>query len=271
MLRRIRPAIVMAGFVSAAILLGCEGKTMPTDVDPEVAAALSRLAQERVFFGHQSVGANILDGVRELADAAGVEISISALSADPASDVQIVESLIGRNNHPDEKISEFARMLSSTSVAGSDLALMKFCFVDTGYEMSADEIFSAYVSEMERLEAQYPDITFIYVTMPLTSLQRGPRAWVKQVLGMELVGREDNVDHERFNALLRQAKADTGRLFDLAAVESTHPDGTREEVEWQGTLYPALIADYTDDGGHLNETGRRVVAEQLILFLARVD
>ncbi|MCK4517076.1 MAG: hypothetical protein KAU31_17580, partial [Spirochaetaceae bacterium] len=127
-----------------------------------------------------------------------------------------------------------------------------------------------YVPEMERLEAEYPDTTFVYVTMPLMSEERGIKERVKQLLGRESPGREGNVERNRFNDMLREAKGSTGQLFDIAAIESTRPDGTRETFNLNGKAYEAMISAYTTDGGHLNELGRRIVAEELVLFLAHL-
>ena len=55
--------------------------------------------------------------------------------------------------------------------------------------------------------------------------------------------------------------------FDLALVESTRPDGTREFFYRKGVSYSALTPAYSDDGGHLNNEGRRHVAERLLVFL----
>ena len=41
-----------------------------------------------------------------------------------------------------------------------------------------------------------------------------------------------------------------------------------ETFEKDGRTYYALAPLYTNDGGHLNETGRKVVAEKLLYFLA---
>jgi lysophospholipase L1-like esterase len=37
-----------------------------------------------------------------------------------------------------------------------------------------------------------------------------------------------------------------------------------------GKTYYHLVPDYTNDGGHLNETGRKLVAEQLLLTIAAI-
>ena len=38
---------------------------------------LKTIAQERIYFGHQSVGKNVLDGLQELSAAAGVPLKIA--------------------------------------------------------------------------------------------------------------------------------------------------------------------------------------------------
>jgi lysophospholipase L1-like esterase len=39
-------------------------------------------------------------------------------------------------------------------------------------------------------------------------------------------------------------------------------------VAWKGQDVPALVPDYTEDGGHLNTVGRQRVARALVAFLA---
>ena len=63
---------------------------------------------------------------------------------------------------------------------------------------------------------------------------------------------------------------DERRRSDLAGVESTHPDGTRESFTSRGKDYFALVPSYSHDGRHLNEPGRRAVAEALLVFLANL-
>ena len=75
---------------------------------------------------------------------------------------------------------------------------------------------------------------------------------------------------ERFNELMRTTYADREPVFDLAAVESTRPDGSREVLDVGGSRAYALVSAYASDGSHLNEAGRRRVAEELLVFLARL-
>jgi len=70
---------------------------------------------------------------------------------------------------------------------------------------------------------------------------------------------------------MRQEYQENGNLFDIAEIESTLPDGSKVTYDYMGNTYYALAPQYTNDGGHLNEAGRRiVVAQQLLLFLARL-
>ena len=51
-------------------------------------------------------------------------------------------------------------------------------------------------------------------------------------------------------------------------METTWPDGQRLVVEKEGKGFLAMVPLYTDDGGHLNGTGRLEAAEQLLDVLA---
>lgn len=237
----------------------------PMSISPDVIARVSEL---RLFFGHQSVGANILDGLLEL----GIpnrDIRGDGESA-TSGNVPIQHAFVGRNEHPEEKITDFAEMVNSGELGEIDVAMLKFCYVDAGNELGAQEIFERYVEEMETLESRHPDTVFVYMTMPLTSPRGGLKSLVKRVLGMETPGREENIERNRFNQLLRNAKGESDRLFDIAQIESTHTDGTQEKFTFEGETYQALVPEYTYDGGHLNDYGRSIVATKLVEFLAQL-
>ncbi len=72
-------------------------------------------------------------------------------------------------------------------------------------------------------------------------------------------GPAENVARERLNALIRREYAG-GHLFDLAAVESTAPDGSRAAGTYEGQRYYRLYDGYASDSGHLNGEGARVAA-----------
>ena len=72
----------------------------------------------------------------------------------------------------------------------------------------------------------------------------------------------NNINRNQFNEILRKEYEGKAPIFDLAKIESTYPDGK--------TSY-SMVPDYTYDGGHLNETGRKKAAEQLLVLLANIS
>lgn len=264
--------MLVVALVLFAGLISCREQHMNTTPDATVVAGLERLQQMRVFFGHRSVGRNILDGIEDLSDATGVSIDVresddAAVAAGSAH--TILHTGIGENGRPQSKIDHFARLMRSGLAEEVDVAFMKFCYVDSQGDMSPEEIFESYVDEMEKLEAEFPDTMFLYVTMPLRAPRTDIKGRIKMLLGMESRGREDNVPRHRFNELLRDAKAGTGRLFDLARAEATGQGGGHETFRQDGEVYEAMYPAYSSDGGHLNEYGRGVVAAELAKSLSR--
>jgi lysophospholipase L1-like esterase len=67
---------------------------------------------------------------------------------------------------------------------------------------------------------------------------------------------------------MRAEYGSTGRLVDVAALESTTPDGRRVSGTADGQDYFALYEGYASDNGHLNATGGQVVAQGLLSVLA---
>jgi lysophospholipase L1-like esterase len=90
------------------------------------------------------------------------------------------------------------------------------------------------------------------------SRERGLKPFVKRFLGRPVQGYADNVTRERLNDLLRAEYEGSGRLFDIARLESAGSEVNRR-----------LRDDFTDDGGHLNEKGRTMIGAQLMGFLAK--
>lgn len=234
--------------------------------DASLHAALERIAAERIFFAHQSVGANILDGMKQLAAAEGVALRIaevpkaSAISRDTLGHLFVPE-----NGAPLQKLENFRAALDGASV---DVALLKFCYVDIDAATDAGALFERYRATLGDLRRKNPRTVFIHVTLPLTTEQTGWKAWAKQALGRAPHGTVENLRRQEYNAMLRKAYAGREPLFDLARIESIAPDGRLVTVSWNGRRAPALAPEYTDDGGHLNERGRLRVARELVRVLA---
>lgn len=230
----------------------------PNDAAAEVSdGELERAADQRVFFGHMSVGNNIISGMRSVYAEHGVapprfvEADVGEVPG-VGEGGAFVHTLIGENRHPYRKLDNFEAMLRAGLAEQVDVALVKFCYIDLRWDSDVDRLFDEYKQTMDELEADYPDVRFVHVTAPLTTGPYGIKDHIKQV-----IGRNDNANRERYNERLREVYGD-GQLLDLAALEGTAPDGTRK-----GELY----GGYSSDGAHLNETGASLAAVQFVKML----
>jgi hypothetical protein len=214
---------------------------------------LQSIRNLKVYFGHQSVGGNVLDGLREIEKESG-------------GGPLMTDSLIGQNGEPEGKCEDFTRKIAALPEL-PDVALMKFCYIDFDQTTDEAKLFARYAATLDGLQAKYPSVTFVPVTTPLTILSPAWKRTVKRLLGSVDAASAVNAKRAEFNRLM--AKHYAGRtLFDLARTESTRPDGTRNEFAWNGQTAYSLVDAYSSDGGHLNEVGRRTAAEQLIHTLA---
>lgn len=234
---------------------------------PLVADALERVSEKRIYFGHQSVGLNIMDGINDIVkEYQGVRLRILK-TEDPLAfnSPVLAHSMIGENENPLSKINAFVRSMDSGIGGKAEVAFFKFCYVDITRNTDVDKLFSAYKTAMLRLREQYPNTQFVHVTAPLSVSLPSIKGWIKSMLGRE----DNNIRKQAFNEMLRREYGGSGRLFDLAAIESTYPDGRKASFTSRGSTYYALVPDYTNDEGHLNEVGRRRMAEHLLTFLSK--
>ncbi len=240
-------------------------------VSKEIGSNLRELAASRIYFGHHSVGDNMLSGLELIAAEEGVS-GIHVVDLDSTSDPELpgaffAHSRVGRNMDPKSKVDDFARRLRGGLPAKPDLAFMKFCYVDLDPNSDVPEIFDYYRSTLDRLGAEFPDVRLPHATIPLMTRQLGLKNRIKLLLGRDLWRDEANIKRWEFNDLLRRTH-DESRIIDVARAESTNADGTRERFAKAGKEYYSLSPAYTDDGGHLNETGQRRVAAEMLRVLA---
>jgi hypothetical protein len=241
------------------------------DADPKLRSDLERVAQRRIYFGHQSVGSNLLDGVKQLAEKAGVSVRVvEAPSASGVPPATFGHTPVARNGDPFQKLQSFEQAMGQQP-AGLDIALVKFCYVDIGADTDAKALFARYHATMDDLKAKHPGTTFVHITAPLTIAQSGLKASLKNLIGRVPYGVIENQRREEYNALLRQAYQGREPIFDLARAESTAPDGSAVTVEWKGSFSPAMAPVYTDDGGHLNAAGKLRAARDLVSVLASIQ
>jgi hypothetical protein len=230
------------------------------------------LATKRIFFGHQSVGANIMEGVADVVrdePRIGLRVAGGEGALDGAGGI-FAHGPVGRNGDPGLKTDDFARRIEGQFRGKVDVAFHKYCYVDVTGTTDVAAVFDHYRKTMARLRDEFPGVVFVHVTTPLVRVGSGPRAALKRLLGRDPGRYGDNFARERFNDLMRSAYLGKEPLFDLAAIESTRPDGRRETIRSGERSGHALVAAYTTDNAHLNEVGRRRVAEELLVFLARL-
>jgi hypothetical protein len=269
--RTSRENVVLATAMALAVLAGgARGPVRAAEGDAALRLELEGVARQRILFGHQSVGGNVLDGIRDLAARLGVSVRITETETVGAvGPSTLAHAWVGENGYPVRKLEAFERAFGPAP-ATVQIALVKFCYADITAETNVESLFGRYRATINRLQAKHPATTFVHVTVPLTDVQTGPKALVKWLLGRPPYGALENMRREEYNALLRQAFAGREPVFDLARVESTAPDGTAVSTEWKGRRTAILASAFTDDGSHLNEAGRVRAARELISVLASV-
>jgi hypothetical protein len=232
--------------LSLILIVGCQ-KEEPAMIGNALASNVkSEMSDKVIYFGHNSVGANILDGM-----------------SDVGSKLNVIDFYIGENHKPLTKISAFKQTILEAKKNGKsiDVAMMKLCYVDIPNGIVLDDVFKAYVKTMGELSKAFPDTKFVHMTVPLTTesgtLKMKAKRLVKKALGREGYNIFANEQREVYNSRLKELYGPE-KVFDLAALESNG------HMEYD---VPALNPEYTEDGGHLNEKGRQEVAYALIKFL----
>lgn len=244
------------------------GQRKFTDIREEQWA---RLAERRIFFGHQSVGYNIMDGVADIV-AADPQMRLElreSRSAGAMRSAGFYHAAVGRNQFPDEKLRDFAAVAEGAFEGQEGIALVKLCYVDVSAGTDPQALFDAYRRAMADLATRRPWLTLVHVTMPLTTAHRSWRYWRSRMLGGS-TDEDLNVIRNRYNDLLRATYGGKEPVFDLARLESTRPDGSRSFFLRGTDPVYTLAEQHTRDGGHLGVAARRVVAEQLLIVLAEL-
>jgi hypothetical protein len=228
----------------------------------------------RTFFAHQSVGADILAGIEQLArDGSHVARVLdlaqarAAIEPDLTHSRLIIHQRIGANREPLTKIAAFRDVLDAKHRPEVDVALLKFCYVDIMTQAEAEALWRHYETAIEELSTAHPGVQLVHCTVPLRSLPEGPYAWLRRTLGHRHPGIAANRARDWFNRKLRERFGPGHRLFDLAALESRRANGKPCELIDAGTPVPSLAREWTYDGGHLNDRGRTMAAAAFLEFL----
>jgi lysophospholipase L1-like esterase len=269
--------LLFTTFIAISLISCDSGGKMPekTTHSPSIkdipASLLKKLAQKKIYFGHQSVGFNIIDGIKDvMKENPQIKLNIVETS-DPSkfNTPLFAHSRVGKNMDPKSKIDAFANFMENGIGNMADLAFFKFCYVDVTARTDVERVFADYKNTISRLRESYPGTMLIHVTAPLTVTKTTFKTWIKKIIRKKDIWEyDDNIKRNEFNDLLRNEFEGKEPIFDLAKLESTHPDGRMETFTKDGENYYSLVPGYTDDGGHLNEKGRKIIAEQLLILLA---
>ena len=130
-----------------------------------------KLSQKKIYFGHQSVGFNIIDGIKDVMKEYP-EIKVNIVETSDESDFKaglLAHSRVGKNVDPKSKITEFVNFIDSGIGKKADAAALKFCYVDIEAGTDVKEIFSNYNGSLAQLKKKYPEMTIIHFTVPLTT------------------------------------------------------------------------------------------------------
>lgn len=268
---------ILCSLLIMTLLSACGGGGMDRNEETPLAsindvpeATWRQLGEKKIFFGHQSVGSNILGGVESIVKE-NTEIQLNVVELEKGGSFQgpgFCHFKVGQNSDPISKNNDFSAVLDDGLGQEVDIAFYKYCYIDILEDAKVKDLFTAYRENMENLTNSYPDVHFVHVTVPLAVVQTGPRAWVKKIIGRKIGRYDDNIKRNEFNSLMREEYEGKAPIFDLARLESTYPDGRRMTFKTKGKTYFSLVPEYARDGRHLNEKGSRYVAEQLLILLA---
>jgi len=157
----------------------------PAQTDKIPKEAWETLAKKKIYFGHMSVGFNILDGIRDLMqESRSAKVNIVE-TADPAAfgEPIFAHSPIGKNGYPLSKLEQFRTILESGVGDKADIAFFKFCYVDIHGGTDVDALTKAYDETILGLQARFPKLTIAIVTAPLTVIPAGLKVSLKKLLG----------------------------------------------------------------------------------------
>lgn len=279
MKRRTLPVIFIVILIAATGGLFLYRQRTRIDMDQKVSFPSIRdipketweiLTQKKTFFAHMSVGYNILSGTRRKEKEVSF-FSYSILEAEREAEFDapaLYHRQLGHNGDAIAKINAFREMMLAMKLSPPDLALMKLCYVDIDADTNTENLFSEYQRMIYDLKRELPNTRLLHCTAPLTSSPLSAKEKVKEII-RPLLGKITeagrNEKRNQYNQLLYKSfEEDT--IFDIAKIESTSPQG--HPYLHKGST-PMLFADYTTDGGHLNEVGQDRLGEQFLIFLAK--
>ncbi len=232
------------------------------------------IVKKTIYFGHMSVGNNILAGVEEIINQEdfGVNLKLNHIKNSKQIDsIGFYHSNIGRNGDPFSKITAFKEFIINDSVGQKvDIAFFKFCYVDNKKDINVNDVINEYVNTINQIKKKYPKLKIIHFTCPLKTHSIKGRTILskfKRLAKRLLLGDIDNVRRNEYNSLLREKYSAENSIFDLAKFESINEDGIESTFSYKGKKYSSMQTFISNDGGHLNKQGQILIAKKLLEFL----
>lgn len=262
-----KPARLLHGLSLVLSALGCKRPDPPTPInmasrtpiaantgvvgiegiaafDRLTPAELQRLRDARVFWGHQSVGRDLIGGASSL----GYPFTTVSSAADYGA-VHFGEALIAENRDPQRKIRSFTELFVNRTIGSAvQVAAFKFCWIDFSRSTDLDALLSQYAEAVASAQQRYPNVRFVHVTPPLTSDEP----------------RENRVRIE-FGRRLRERYSTRAVVLDLSEIQSTRDDGSRCVRDGSAVL----CDQFRSDEGHFNPDGARRAAKAFLFAIAR--
>lgn len=229
---------------------------------------LKNLQGKRVFFGHQSVGNNIISGLDSLIIRNSELSFIKIVDYDKFMDLNVTDDTtfylihapVGKNGNPGSKLQDFEIKLES--IQHINAAFLKFCFVDVTEETDVKLLYNNYIESISLLQSKYKNIDFAYFTIPLITKRNIFIRVLKKIYTLVTRNPDNSIKRNEFNSLLRNTN--NIKLFDIAYLESSADDNSvKKNNEF-------LLKRYASDPGHLNEIGSEKVANHLLVFLSNI-
>ncbi len=265
------------GMVLVILSSACERKNVEPRGSAHQPASLTdqqilNINAKKVFFGHQSVGNDIVQGIRDI-ESTDPRLRLKIVKSGAPEVVPgpaLVEFEIGSNGNTVSKNEDFLAILDKGFGQQGGVAIFKYCYADFDSTTDVPGVFDVYQREIAAVRSKYPLLRMVHVTVPLTTVESASKAWIKERLGRP-TRRDMNEKRNQFNKLLRTAYSGIDVIFDLAEVESTASNGQRVYFGRNGETIYSLAPEFTSDGGHLNANGRRIAAERMLSSIALID
>ena len=171
-----------------------------------------QLSNKKIFFGHQSLGNNIIEGIRTIKkEYPFVKLNIViGRDHDTFSNGVFVHDKVGKNHDPKSKIDDFCNIININKDSQIDIAFVKFCFVDIDSSSDVNNLFKYYRTKMELLKKDFPEILYVHFTVPLIraenkSMFSSIKNILKKILGKKTIhffSDENKVARNIFKSLL---------------------------------------------------------------------